>query len=323
MVRMGYLFLAYSLWTITLQLITQSADGSVMASFSREISLCMIVKDEERTLSRSLDSVASLAPEVVIVDTGSADRTCEIAASYGAKPAPFAFSQVDFAAARNYALSLASGRWILVLDADETVDPASVPLIRQLVAHSQNAGYYLERINRRCGSGTSTTDHVVRLFPNRPNYRYAGRVHETVDASILAGGGRLVPTGIRLNHLFASKAEERRRKNLWYIQILNEEIAADPGDASRLVFLAAEYHQLGMFAKAAEVTERLQQLRPCDPQAHLHAGMYHLLYTSNLRQARQDFLEALRLRPGYAEALSFLGLLEKREGEAGMPQSAG
>lgn len=281
-------------------------------AFPRELSLCMIVKDEERTLSRALDSVTSLGAEVVIVDTGSTDATREIAADYGAKLATFEFSRVDFAAARNYALSLASGRWILVLDADETVDPESVPLISNLAARGRNAGYYFERINRHCESAASTTDHVVRLFLNRPNYRYNGRVHETVDASILAGGGRLVPTGIRLNHMFASSAEKRRQKNLWYIEVLNEEIAADPSDASRLVFLAAEYHQLGMFAKAAEVTEWLQQLRPFDPQAHLHAGMYHLLYTSNPRQARSDFLEALRLRPDYAEAQSFLDLLEER-----------
>lgn len=283
----------------------------------------MIVKDEERTLSQSLNSVTSLGAEAIIVDTGSTDATRDIAADYGAKLATFEFSRADFAAARNYALSLASGRWILVLDADETVDSGSVPLIANLVASNQNAGYYFERINQHRESGASTTDHVVRLFPNRPNYRYTGRVHETVDASILAGGGRLVPTTLRLNHIFASSAEKRRQKNFWYIEILNEEIAADPSDASRLVFLAAEYHQLGMFCKAAEVTERLQQVRPLDPQAHLHAGMYHLLYTSKRRQARLDFLEALRLRPNYAEAQSFLALLEEREAQAGTlaPQS--
>jgi glycosyltransferase involved in cell wall biosynthesis len=292
-------------------------------AFSQDLSLCMIVKNEEQTLSRSLDSATSLGAEVVIVDTGSTDRTRDIAADYGAKLATFEFSRVDFAAARNYALSLAGGRWILVLDADETVDPEGIPLIRRLVARDQNAGYYLERVNQHCESGTSTTDYVLRLFPNRPNYRYAGRVHETVDAAILAAGGRLVPTGIRLHHIFASTAEKRRQKNLWYIEILNEEIATDPSDDSRLVFLAAEYHQLEMFAKAAEVTERLQQLRPLDPQAHLHAGVYHLLYTANPPQARSDFLEALRLRPDYPEAQSFLKLLEEREAQATtlLPQS--
>jgi len=53
----------------------------------------------------------------------------------------------------------------------------------------RNAGYFLERVNRSPEAEKPFTDHVVRLFPNRPGIRYRGRVHETVDASILAGGG--------------------------------------------------------------------------------------------------------------------------------------
>jgi len=284
----------------------------------------MIVKNEERALSRCLDSVASLAAEVIIVDTGSTDATPAIAAGYGAKVTAFDFSVVDFAAARNHALARASGRWILVLDADEILDPGSAPLIRDLVARNENAGYYFERLNRQLNSDRLTTDYVVRLFPNRPGHRYRGRVHETIDASIRAGGGQLLRSAIRIHHDFASDPETRRRRNLWYIGILNEEIAADPGDSSRLVFLAAEYHQLGMFDKAAEIAERIAGMRPLDPEAHLHAGVYHLLYKVDRERARSDLMEALRLRPGYAEAQSFLELLEEQEGAsktaaAGLP----
>jgi len=277
------------------------------------LSLCMIVKNEERNLARCLDSVRGLLDEFVIVDTGSTDATPRIAAEYGARVIPFDFSRVDFAAARNHAIAHASGRWILFLDADETLDPGSKPSVENLVAHDENAGYYLERHNRACGSDKPTTDYVVRLFPNRPDYRYRGRVHETIDASILAAGGRLVKTAIRIDHEFSSDPKSRRRRNLWYIEILKEEIAADPGDDSRLDFLAAEYHQLGMFDEATEVAERIVQARPTDPRAHLFVGVYHLLYRPDLARARDDFNEALRLRPGYAEAESFLQLLNERE----------
>jgi len=277
------------------------------------ISLCMIVKDEERVLARSLDSASGLDAEIVIVDTGSTDLTCDIARRYGAQIAAFDFSPVDFSAARNQALALAGGRWILVLDADEVLDPASMPRIQELVAADENAGYYFERLNFRPDTQRPARDHVVRLFPNRPDYRYRGRVHETIDASILSGGGRLVATSIRLVHDFALDPEARRRRNLWYIGILNEELAADPGDHSRLDFLAAEYHQLGMFDQAAVIAERIAGARPLDAQAHLHAGVYHLLYTFERERARADFAEALRLRPGYAEAQSFLQLLREQE----------
>jgi glycosyltransferase involved in cell wall biosynthesis len=278
------------------------------------LSFCMIVKDEERNLPRCLDSVRDLAGEWIVVDTGSTDRTPALAARYGAKVIPFDFTTVDFAAARNCAIAQASGRWILMLDADEALDRASAHLVESLVARDENAGYYLERRNCASDSSSPTTDYVVRLFPNRPGYRYRGRVHETIDASILSGGGRLHKTSIRIDHSFASDRNARRRKNRWYIEILKEEIAADPNDDSRLDFLAAEYHQLEMFDEATEIAERIAHMRPLDARAHLFAGTYHLLYKPDLARARADFNRALELRPGYPEALSFLQLLGEREG---------
>jgi len=68
-----------------------------------------------------------------------------------------------------------------------------------------------------------------------------------------------------------------------------------------------------MFDKAAEIAERLARLRPLDPRAHLYAGLYHLLFQPDRTRARADFLEALRLRPGYAEAQSFLDSMQEQE----------
>ena len=277
------------------------------------LSLCMIVKNEERNLPRCLDSVRDLAGESIVVDTGSTDETPRIAAGYRAEVIPFDFTTVDFAAARNCAIARARGRWILVLDADETVDRASVPIVERLVALDENAGYFLERHNHASDSSNPTTDYVVRLFPNRPNYRYRGRVHETIDAAILSGGGRLRKTAIRIDHNFASDRESRRRKNHWYIEILKEEIAADPSDDSRLDFLGAEYHQLGMFDEATGIAERIVRMRPLDARAHLFLGTYHLVYQSDLVRARADFNQALKLRPDYPEARSFLQLIDERE----------
>ena len=284
-----------------------------MPSKPRALSLCMIVKNEERSLPQCLDSVRDLAGELIVVDTGSTDETPRIAASYGAEVIPFDFAAVDFAAARNCAIARARGRWILMLDADETLDRAGAPMIEKLVALNEDAGYFLERRNHSPDSSSATTDYVVRLFANRRNHRYRGRVHETIDASILSGGGRLLKTGIRIDHNFASDREARRRKNHWYIEILKEEIAANPSDDSRLDFLAAEYHQLEMFDEATEIAERIVRMRPLDPRAHLFAGIYHLRYKHDLARARADFNQALKLRPGYAEAESFLQLVDQRE----------
>src|SRR5271156_2384822 len=156
--------------------------GAASPRWPHALSLCMIVKNEEHNLPRCLDSARDLAGECIVIDTGSTDRTSSIAASYGAKVVPFDFKIVDFAAARNHALSRASGRWVLMLDADETLDRASAPMIEKLIALDENTGYFLERHNHSSDSSNPISsnpikDYVVRLFPNRPNHRYRGRVH--------------------------------------------------------------------------------------------------------------------------------------------------
>jgi glycosyltransferase involved in cell wall biosynthesis len=266
----------------------------------------MIVKNEERNLAKCLGSAQSLAPEIVIADTGSSDRTIEIARDYGARILTFSFTRMDFSAARNCTLAHAAGRWIMMLDADETLDPAGAPLVQALIAGQENAGYYFARRNYASDVEGFTTDYAIRLFPNRADYRYRGRVHETVDAAILAGGGRLLTSGVRIDHNFVSDRETRRRKNHRYIEILKEEIAADPSDSTRLDFLAAEFHQLEMYAEAALVAEEIARMRPLDPGAHLNLGIYRLVYQSDAKRARAHFEQALRLRPGYPEAESFL-----------------
>lgn len=279
------------------------------------LSICLVVKNEEENLPKCFDAVRGLASEFIVVDTGSTDSTTRIAAEHGAPVIAFDFTTVDFAAARNHALAQAAGRWILMLDADEILSRESVPVIEALIAGRENVGYFVERHNHWSGSDTSTIDYLVRLFPNRPEHRYRGRVHETVDASILQAGGRLQQAAIRIDHNFSFDPPARRRKNHRYIEILKEEIAADPTDDSRLDFLAAEYHQLEMFDEATETAERIATLRPLDARAQLFAGVYHLLYKPDFARARADLQRALTLRPGYAEAESFLRLLAQKENE--------
>ena len=277
------------------------------------LSFCMIAKNEERELARCFDSVRTIVNEFIVVDTGSTDATVRIAADYGAKVISFDFTRVDFAAARNAAIEKASGRWIFMLDGDEQLAPENARKIRALLGKNDNAGYFLERHNHASDSDVAVTDHVVRLFPNRKAYRYRGRVHETVDASILAGGGRLIQTDICIEHNFVSNRESRRRKNHWYIDILKEEIAADPNDSTRLDFLAAEYHQLEKFSEAAAVMEEIVRTRPRDARAWLFLGTYHLLYQNDAMRARKEFEKALELRPGYPEAVSFLERMNREQ----------
>lgn len=142
------------------------------------ISLVMIVRDEERCLARCLESVTGLVDEIVVVDTGSTDRTVEIAQSFGARVAAFAWID-DFAAARNAALDLAVHPWRLVLDADEwLVDRSSAAATLRSLASTlpESVGLVtvlqMDETTAALGAGLP----IPRVLP--AHVRYQGIVHE-------------------------------------------------------------------------------------------------------------------------------------------------
>jgi glycosyltransferase involved in cell wall biosynthesis len=119
------------------------------------VSLALIARDEESHIERCLKSASGLAEEMIVVDTGSSDRTKEIATACGARVLDFEWID-DFSAARNKALEAARGKWILVLDADEYLPAASVQAIRALTssAHAADRAYHL--VNKSTTDGGRT-----------------------------------------------------------------------------------------------------------------------------------------------------------------------
>ncbi len=171
------------------------------------LSLCMIVKNEQPNLVRCLSSVKAAVDEMIVVDTGSTDRTKELAAVFGAKVFDFDWDE-DFSSARNFSLSKATGDWILVLDADETVSSRDHERIRDLIRKSPagTGGYYLTTRNYVVEANTAGwvandgsyrdeeagtgwyPNRKVRLFRNDPRIRFSGAVHELVEAVDARGG---------------------------------------------------------------------------------------------------------------------------------------
>jgi glycosyltransferase involved in cell wall biosynthesis len=146
------------------------------------LSLCMIVKNEERFLGECLRSVAGVVDEICIVDTGSTDRTVEIAAEFGAKIEHHLWRD-DFAWAKNKALAMATHRWVLVLDADEEIAPESLALLRSL--RKTPAGITAIYVSIRNliddEAGAATMTHMLpRIFPNTRRIRYRNRIHESI-----------------------------------------------------------------------------------------------------------------------------------------------
>jgi len=146
------------------------------------ISLCMIVKNEERFLADCLRSVRDVVDEINVVDTGSTDRTVEIAREHGARVI-FREWRNDFSWARNEALAMATRRWTLVLDADEEITPESLPLLRALRETPAGITGVYTRIQNVVDdqSGAATMTHALaRIFPTTPRIRYRNVIHESV-----------------------------------------------------------------------------------------------------------------------------------------------
>jgi GT2 family glycosyltransferase len=196
-----------------LRLCNGAANKALAATRQVRISLTMIVRNEEKNLPHALESVRGLFDEIIVVDTGSTDRTKEVADAFGARVFDFPWVD-DFSAARNAALSHASGDYAFWLDADDVVDPPERMKLQALLdrvrgkagswkgeppaapgatptdpcspaPHEIFAGHPAYVLRCKCdpspdgGGGETVVDHI-RLFPLRPDVRWNYRVHEQI-----------------------------------------------------------------------------------------------------------------------------------------------
>lgn len=198
------------------------------------VSLCMIVKNEERFLAECLASVRDCVDEINVVDTGSTDRTVEIARSFGANVI-FREWRNDFAWARNEAVAMATRRWTLVLDADEELVPESVPLLRALGATPADVDAVYIQIQNAVEdeSGAATMTHyLTRIFPTTPRIRYKNVIHENLALDEGALELPAVMSPIKIVHKGYTKAVlEGKKKDERNTPLLEKAIREAPEDA--------------------------------------------------------------------------------------------
>lgn len=147
-----------------------------------KLTLCMIVKNEENSLGQCLGSVKEVVDETIVLDTGSTDKTVEIAQKLGAKVYYFEWCD-DFSAARNEALKYVTGDWVLVLDADEVLNPKIVPQMRHLIKSENNL--VINLIRQEVGATQSPYSLVSRLFRNHSAIKFTRPYHSIIDDSII------------------------------------------------------------------------------------------------------------------------------------------
>ena len=145
--------------------------------------LCIIARDEEACIGQAIKSALAVVDEIVVADTGSADNTRLIAEGYGARVIDVPWRD-DFAAARNAALEDARCDWVLVLDADERLQPVRPVAFQKLLAADTVAGYRLNIENQGGEEGRQRPTCGVRLFRNHPHVRYCYPVHERISVAL-------------------------------------------------------------------------------------------------------------------------------------------
>jgi len=217
------------------------------------LSLCMIVRDEEEMLPRSLAAAASAVDEIVIVDTGSQDRTIEIAKSFGARVIEREWTG-SFSDARNASFDAATSDWLLYLDADEVLIEADIEKLRELSGQTWREAFYLLETNFTGVEelGTSIQHSALRVFRNRPEYRFRGRLHEQITPSLPTYlPERIAETSVRLDHYgylgVVRDAKDKARRN---IELLLAQQQESPDDAFLRFNLGAEYSATGEHDKA-------------------------------------------------------------------------
>jgi len=262
------------------------------------ISLCMIVRDEEHCIASMLSAIRPHVDEIVIVDTGSIDRTVITAQHFADRLEHFDWID-DFSAARNYSLSLATLPWILVLDADEIVSHGDFEKLYRLLESTSKDGLYMtQRLYSNNPEGNDaawkpivaktpyTKDYrgyrdnrILRLFRNSRDICYEGRIHEIVDSSIPA---ELIGESDLIIHHY-----HENPKNL------------------------TDMHAL----RNLEIQEAMIVSDTATEREYLSAGAAHLRTTKNFDRAAEYLLKALKLGAEAGDTLEALAEAHYRNGE--------
>lgn len=223
-----------------------------MANSVPKLSVGLIVKNEEKFLGQCLKSVAGLASQIIVVDTGSTDRTVEIAREHGAEVHTFTWCD-DFSAARNAVLEHVAGDWVLMLDADEELSGEGRAKIAALMADAEVIAWRLPMVD--VGREADGHSYVPRLFRNAPGLFYVGRVHEQVFSSIEVrraewGLDNRIGDATLIHHGYSPEVVQDRNKIERNLKLLELAITELPDEPHLLMNFGLELARSGREADA-------------------------------------------------------------------------
>ncbi len=265
------------------------------------LSLCMIVKNEEKYLDDCLKSVKDAVQQIVIIDTGSTDGTVEIAKKYKAEVHHFKWID-DFSAARNESIKYTSGDWILWIDADERLKPDSISKLKKLLKPEKKAVAYIIQIhNFMQDKSDIKISSAHRLFNNHKGIYFSGRIHEQITPSVSSLKGEERQSDVVLEHLgYGLDDESQNKKNLRNSKLLERMVKESPGSAYPHFTLAQHYGLTGEPQKAVKHYETAYKQKQFD--APMTASLLNTMAEAyvtlkNFSRANELCLRSVRMIP--------------------------
>jgi tetratricopeptide (TPR) repeat protein len=275
------------------------------------VALCTIVKNEERFIRKCLASVQGAVDEIVIVDTGSTDRTVQIAEEMGAKVYHHPW-QDSFSEARNFALQFVTSEWVLQLDGDEELERADIPLLREVVKSRQVNSLFVPILNYM-PDGSISRLYYRRLFRTHLGH-YQGIVHNQLVVSGATGQAE-----IRIyHHGYNLSPEEMAAKQARSERLLLKQMAEEPDDPFPRFNLGRIYRNQGRFQQAIQVCQ--EGLGLCLPGARtstyfmlLFDLAYCLMMVDRLGEAEAYCRQGLEEDPKNLDLRFTLGTIYARQ----------
>ncbi|MEJ5300852.1 MAG: glycosyltransferase [Thermodesulforhabdaceae bacterium] len=266
-----------------------------------EISCCMIVKNEEAHIKGCLQSLIHEVDEIVVVDTGSTDKTKEIVTSFGPKVRIIEFPwRDDFAEARNVSLREAKGSWVLTIDADERLNPLGRKnIIRELIKVKGVDAYSVRIRSFHLDNDkiSGSFDWAVRLFKKLPDVEFSGIIHESVFPSLLKRGSIIKQAPFIIDHFGYEVSQDKLRLKLERnFKLALKQIRKTPKDPYFLYHLALPAFQLGRHRTALRVIDKAHQIIKQSKNItdkHLHCFILNL--KSRILLEKGNYQEAIEL----------------------------
>ena len=284
------------------------------------ISVCMIVKNEEKYLDNCLKSLKGFADEIIIVDTGSTDSTVEIAESHGARVYYHEWEN-DFSKARNYSLSYATGEWIFIIDADEELVREDIPLLKEAAEQTANNVISVNVYNLGSDKRMESASFLpsIRMFRRKIGACYFGIVHNQLFFN--TEREVVLRIGVRIKHYgYGLDPESMKRKHDRSRALLLQQIEENPDNAFAHFNLAQLYrgesntpspencHQvIGHAQKVLSLTDPSNKKERGIHLMALHQMTTAYQFLGEFDKAIEYSLQALKYKPNYLDPLLSLG----------------